>query len=312
MKTVTAQTRRTSEGSSRFFDPAALAGMERMRFTTPRRVDGNYSGRHAANSRGGAGEFVDYREYTAGDDLRRLDWKAMARMGRMYLKLFQDETDLSCTMLLDCSGSMAQGAKSEGDLRGSKFEWMQYFSTALSHLIVLGRDAVGLAAVRASLAEYLPPMSSMQHRALVHAQIEALEPDGTTDLAQGLDDLLIRARRRGVLMIVSDFLTDPLDSVVASIRKFRSRGWEVVALHLIHPDEQKLPDGMAFRFLDQEGEGVVNCQLAEVRKEYQRRFEAQAAMIRGALLSVGCDYQRILTSASYLEALRSFLVVRSA
>src|SRR5436190_16077303 len=116
---------------SRFFEPQKLSGLERMRFTTPRRVEGSYSGRHIAKRLGGAGEFVDYREYSPGDDLRHVDWRVMGRMGRAYLKLFQDETDLSCTLVLDCSGSMLQGDQPKSARGQSKLAWMQYFSTAL-------------------------------------------------------------------------------------------------------------------------------------------------------------------------------------
>ncbi len=300
--------RRGSAG--RFFEPAALGGLERMRFVTRRRVEGHYSGRHTAKRRGGAGEFVDYREYAPGDDLRRVDWKVMGRMGRPYLKLFQDETDLSCTLLIDGSASMTHGSRSARDARGSKLQWCQYFSTALAHLLVLQRDAVGVGVVRDGLADYLPPGGSPQHGALVREQIEQLTAGGTTDLARGLDDLLLRVRRRGVLMILSDFLVDSLDEIVAGVRKFRSRGWEVIAMHVIHPEERDLPEGNAFRFHDWEGDAAVNCQLVEVRREYRQRFEAWAATTRGALLSVGCDYHRVITSERYLDVLRSFLVTR--
>jgi uncharacterized protein (DUF58 family) len=299
-------------GVSRFFEPHKLSGLEKMRFTTPRRVEGAYSGRHPAKRLGGAGEFVDYREYTPGDDLRRVDWRVMGRMERAYLKLFQDETDLSCTLVLDVSGSMLQGSASFGTTTGSKLEWMQYFATALSHLIVLDRDAVGLALLSDSLVNYYQPSSAYQHRLLLHEEIERLKPTGKSQLAEGLDELLLRMRRRGVLLLISDFLVDSRDRLVASLRKFRSRGWEVIALHLIHPDEQRLPEGLAFRFFGLEGDGLVDCQLAEIRREYQERFATHVAATRAALLGTGCDYHRALTADSYLDVLRSFLVLRSA
>ena len=107
---------------SRFFEPGRLSGLEKMRFTARRRVEGAYSGRHVANRRGGSGEFVDFREYSPGDDLRRFDWKAMYRTGRTYIKLYQDETDLLCTVMVDVSGSMLQGSQSNTNTRGSKLE----------------------------------------------------------------------------------------------------------------------------------------------------------------------------------------------
>ncbi len=295
-----------------FFEPSKLAGLEKMRFTASRRVEGAYSGRHVAKSRGGAGEFVDYREYSPGDDLRRIDWKALGRTGRSYLKLFQDETDLRCTLLLDCSGSMYQGSHSDSDSRGSKLEWMQYFATALSHLILLGRDAVGLCTVRQGVEEMLPPSASMLQRSLLHQSIERLRPQGETDLASGLDGLLIQSGRRGVLLTISDFLVPNLDSMVSGFRKFRARGWEVIALHLIHPDEVTLPAGNAYRFIDLEGAGEVNCQMTEIRRAYEDRFQAHLKLTREAFFAAGCSYHRIMVSESYLDVLRSFLVMRSA
>lgn len=295
-----------------YFEPARLAGLEKMRFTTSRRVEGAYSGRHVAKRRGGAGEFVDYREYSPGDDLRKLDWKALARTGRTYLKLFQDETDLRCTLVLDTSGSMAQGSRSAYDHRGSKLAWTQYFATALSHLIVLGRDAVGLCTIGTKLNKVLAPVSSMSHRSLVHQTIESLQPYGETDLAKGLDTLLLQAGRRGVLLIISDFLVADLQPLIASLRKFRSRGWEIITLHVTHPDEVTLPEGHAFRFQDLESMGQVNCQMSEIRTAYEARFQEHLRATRGGLQAVGCDYYLIDVNVNYLEVLRNFYVSRSA
>jgi uncharacterized protein (DUF58 family) len=283
-----------------------------MRFTTPRRVEGAYSGRHIAKRMGGAGEFVDYREYTPGDDLRRLDWRVMGRMGRAYLKLFQDETDLSCTMVVDTSGSMLQSGPPQSASGMSKIEWVQYFTTALSHLIVLSRDAVGLALVNDALRDYLQPSAAYQHRLLLHQRIEQLHAAGKSNLSRGLDELILRVRRRGVLLLVSDFLVDSIDPLVASVRKYRSRGWEVIVLHVVHPDEERLPEGMAFRFHGLESDGLIDCQIADVRRDYQERFARHLTATRAAMLGVGCDYHRASTAVSYLDLLRTFLVLRSA
>ena len=297
--------------ASRYLDSAALTRLERMKFTTRRKVEGAYSGRHVSKRMGGAGEFVDYREYTPGDDLRRVDWKAMARMGRTYLKLFQDETDLSCTLVVDNSGSMLQGAKSPKNHQGSKLEWAQFFATALSHLIVLQRDAAGLATYVDNKVMVLPPSSSVVQRSVLHEAISQLFPQGETHLDDILNDLSLRGKRRGVLIILSDFLVDSMEPILANLRKFRMRGWETVTLHLVHPDEKQLPAGNAFRFVGLEFDGFVNCMTSQVRREYEDRFQKHLEKTRASLLGVGCDYHLISTATGYLDVLRSFLILRS-
>src|SRR5215212_4155386 len=117
-----------SEGRSRFLDMRALAGLSHMRLVTKQQLEGAYSGRHRSRTKGGAGEFADYREYSEGEDLRRLDWKVLARTGRAYVRLFEDETNLLCTVAIDASGSMEYRGKSGG----SKLGYAQYLGTALS------------------------------------------------------------------------------------------------------------------------------------------------------------------------------------
>src|SRR4051795_12383485 len=110
---------------SRFLDLRALAALEHMRFTTRHRIEGAYSGRHESQQKGGAGEFVDYREYSPGEDLRRLDWKVLARTERPFIRLYQDETNLICTLVIDASGSMQFGG-TKGSTAGSKLEYVQF------------------------------------------------------------------------------------------------------------------------------------------------------------------------------------------
>src|SRR5579872_3548806 len=124
---------------SRFLDMHALAALEHMRFTTRHRIEGTYTGRHASRQFGGAGEFVDYRDYTPGADLRRLDWKVLARTGKAYVRLFQDETNLLCTLAIDASGSMQFGGDPSGN-KLSKLEYAQYLGCALAHVINRGQD----------------------------------------------------------------------------------------------------------------------------------------------------------------------------
>lgn len=296
---------------SRFLDLRALSAYEHMRFVTRHRIEGPYSGRHESRQQGGAGEFVDFREYAAGEDLRRLDWKVLGRTGRAYVRLYQNETNLRCTLVIDASGSMLFGARSRSDGTGSKLEYAQYLATALSHVISQGRDQVGLATVAGGVREFVLPGSTPMHIAGLQECIEEMHTEPATDLGGALEELFRRLGRRGVLLVMSDFLVDDLESVFAGIRLFRHRHWEVILLHLIHPDEESLPQGRAFRFEGLERDGQVDCTPAEIRALYRERFEAHAAAVRSLGLAAGCDYRRVSTATPYLKVLGGFLVERT-
>lgn len=296
---------------SRFLDLRALTALEHMRFTTRHRIEGAYSGRHQSRQQGGAGEFVDFREYSGSEDLRRLDWKVLARTGKAFIRLYQDETNLVCTLAIDASGSMIFGAGSRRDTSGSKLEYVQYLATALSHVISRGQDQVGLAVLDHRLREVLPPAGTASHLLHVQEVIENLVTQPAVQMAPALQDLFERSPRRGVLLLMSDFLMEDLEQVFVALRLFRHRNWEVVVLHLVHPDEERLPDGTAYRFEGMEDEGRVNCSPAEIRAAYRRRFAAHLAMVRQLALAGGCDYRRVSTAIGYLQTLGGFLVERA-
>ena len=301
----------STPAASQFLDLNALAALQNMRFSTRHRIEGAYSGRHTSRALGGSGEFADYRQYTPGEDLRRLDWRVMARTGRAYIKLFQNETNLVCTPVIDGSGSMHFGAASEQDATGSKLEYAKYFTTALSHIVSYGRDQVGLAVLGSQLQEYFSPGSTPDHVVRLHESIAAIEPAGAVDWQDSMSELFRRAGRRGVMLLLTDFLSDDLESMFSSIRLFRHRGWEVIALHLVHPDEERLPAGTAFQFAGMEGEGSVNCSPADVAAIYEANFARHLSTVRSLALSAGCDYRLVSTAIPYLQTLSGFLVERT-
>ncbi len=294
---------------SRFLDLRALAALAHMRFTTRRRIEGAYSGRHQSRQQGGAGEFVDFREYSAGEDLRRLDWKVFARTGKAFIRLHQDETNLFCTLAMDASGSMSFGG-SRG-VSSSKLHYIQHLATALTHIITQAQDQVGVAVLDDVVREFIPPGGTLMHVSLLQELIEQLTTRSTTTMADSLRSLFERSNRRGVLMLMSDFLMDDLEDVFAALRLFRHRGWEIVVLHIVHPDEERLPDGAAYRFEGMENDGHLSCSPSDIRTAYQARFKAHLATVRQFALAGGYDYRLASTAVSYLQTLQGFLVERA-
>jgi len=292
----------TTRVTSRFLDLRALMALEHMRFSTRRRVEGAYMGYHQSRQLGGSGEFVDFHEYTGGEDLRRLDWKVLARTGKAFVRLHEEETNLDGTLVIDASGSMRFG---------SKLEYVQYLATALSHVISRSQDRVGLAVLDGSLSDWLAPGATASHVEHLQQVVEKLETHPSLRMAAGLRDLFERSRRRGVLLVMSDFLMEDVEEVFAAMRLFRHRGWDIVILHVVHPDEERLPEGVAYRFEGMENEGRVSCSPAEIRDVYRERFAAHLAMVRQLALAGGCDYRRVSTAIPYLQTLGGFLVERA-
>jgi uncharacterized protein (DUF58 family) len=297
--------------TSRFLDLRALMALEHMRFSTRRRVEGAFMGYHQSRQLGGAGEFADFREYTGGEDLRRLDWKVLARTGKAFVRLHEEETNLNCTLAIDVSGSMRFGAASGKNFAGSKLEYVQYLATAFSYVISRGQDQVGLAVLDGGLREKIAQGATVSHIGRIQEVIENLSASPCIHMAGGLRDLFEQSTRRGVLMLMSDFLMEDLEDVFAAIRLFRHRGWDIVVLHIVHPLEEQLPDGMAYRFEGMENEGRINCSPSEIRIAYKERFGAHLAMVRQLALAGGCDYRRVSTAISYLQILGDFLVERA-
>jgi uncharacterized protein (DUF58 family) len=294
---------------SRFLQAGSLGRLSHLRFVARHRIEGAYSGRHRSRQRGGSAEFVDYREYAPGEDIRRIDWKVLGRTGRPYVRLYQDETNLRCTMMIDASGSMLFGGYRGGKL-GSKLAYVQYLSTALSYLIGAQRDQVGLAIAADGLVDLLAPAGTPTHIQKLQRRIESISTVPATNLALALRQTFDRLTRRGVLMVMSDFLVEDFDAIYSMLRLFRHRRSEVIVLHIIHPDEEQLPEGGAYRFEGMENDGAVDCSSAQVREAYEKGFSAHVVAVRGVALSAGCDYRRVSLATPYLETLMGFLVER--
>jgi len=287
-----------------------LSRLAHLRFGTKHTVEGTYSGRHRSRHRGGAAEFLEHRQYSPGDDVRRLDWKVLGRTGRSYVRLYEDETSLVATMVLDISRSMLFGARSGRDTAGSKLDYARCICAALAHIIIRERDRFGLALASSRLNTYLPAGSTSGQLDAVLSAIERVEPVPDTALSVPLRELFARLSQRGVLIVVSDFLDNDLERLFAAVKLFRHRHFGVLLLHVLHPQEERLPTGPAYRFEGLEGEGFRICSPQEVAYLYERRFRAFLTGLRARAIAAGCDYYLLPTAVPYVQHLKKLLVER--
>ena len=179
-----------------YADPAVLARISSLGLRAERVVEGPVSGLHRSPFHGFSVEFAEYREYSPGDDLRRLDWRVYARSDRYYTKRYEEETNLRATLVIDCSRSMQYG---RGPLR--KFDYACTLAACLAHLLVKQRDPVGLALLDTAARERLLPAATQAQLVRICQTLEAAKPDRATELGGALAELAEQLRQRGLVVV---------------------------------------------------------------------------------------------------------------
>ena len=218
-------------GEARYLDPAVVARLGTIDLKARTIVEGFLTGLHRSPYKGFSVEFAEYRQYIPGDDLATLDWKVYARSDRHFVKKFEEETNLTCHLLLDVSGSMAYAS---GGI--TKLQYGSYLTAAIAYLMHRQRDAFGLIAFDDSIAALLPSSARAGHLRAVLLALERLKIGARTDVAKPLHDLAAAVRKRGLVVLVSDLLDDPA-RVLDGLMHFRYRGTDVIVFHVLDPSE---------------------------------------------------------------------------
>lgn len=272
----------------RYLDLSAMEALRHVRLRPRGEAEGTFAGPHKSHFRGTAVEFADYREYSPGDDIRLMDWKVLARTDRHYVRLYDAERNLLTYLVVDKSGSM----KYKGAVRQTspKLEHAARLAAALAYLVVREGDEVGLSLADSRLHSHLPPSSSWAQLQRILDCLEQATAEGTTDLHACLDQIFSRVRRRGVLVIFSDFL-DANEDFWKSIDMFRKSRFDVMLFNILHPEELDLPDLLSAKFVETEGgSGQFNAEPASIRALYRQRVEKFISGIKAAARARGCDW----------------------
>jgi uncharacterized protein (DUF58 family) len=277
-----------------YLDLASMESLRHVRLRPRGAAEGTFAGPHKSHYRGTAVEFADYREYTDGDDIRLVDWKVFARSDRYYVRLYDAERNLLTYLVVDTSGSMDYSGATQ--TTHSKLTYACRLAAALGYLVVRAGDQVGLSLADSRVHSHLLPGGSWPHLAKVLDLLGKAKPDGQTDLARCLEDAYTRVRRRGVLIVLSDFL-DCSPRFWKSVDLFRRSRFDVMLFHIAHPEEIELPHIMAARFLETEGGGRhFTVEPALVRTLYRQRFSKFMSELDEGSRARGCDWYLARTS----------------
>jgi len=281
----------------RIFTPTDAAAMGRLQFTAKQVVEGVITGLHKSPHRGFSVEFSEHREYTPGDELRHLDWRAYARSDRYYIKLFEQETNLRATLVVDTSNSMRFAGK---------LDYAKHLAACLAYLLSTQQDLAGLQAVDQSVQVDLPPGSSATHLDRLFKALEGLQPSGSTDLVKHLHDLAEKAPRRSLFILISDLWLEPAD-LVRALQHARYRRHQLMILHLLDRAEIELPYDKPVTLHDLETDEKIEINPADLRATFTEQVTAFLDGVRKACSDSGAEYHKLFVDIPYDRALISLM-----
>src|SRR5260221_575743 len=287
-------------------DPADLARLASMSLRARVIVEGAFAGMHHNPHAGTSIEFAEHKEYAPGDDLRHMDWKAVARVERYYIKRFEDETEMRTFLLVDASASM--GYKRSGV---SKLEYASYLAAALGYLLAQQGDPAGLIVFDERTRQYLPPRTRGGHIRDLLLALEGTYAAGRTQPGRALAHVGELADRRSLVVLMTDLLDAP-DDLENPLRQLPSRGHDVALLHLLHPDEVELPfeDLTEFAGIEPEDARRLLVDPRDLAASFARESVALRERWRLACLEARVEYCFATTATPPAEVLRSFLFDR--
>ncbi len=288
-----------------FVDSKALMAIRNLELRARVVVEGFWNGLHRSPYHGFSVEFTEYRPYSPGEDTRYLDWRLYARSDRYYVKKFEDETNLRCHLLVDQSRSMSYGS-----IGFSKSDYARTLAATLAWFLNKQGDAVGLFTFDEQVRDYFPARHRHGHLRQLMLALER-QPAGTqTDLGQPLRRVAELARKRGIVVLISDLLA-PAGDLERHLARLAAAGHELVVFQVLDPNELAFDFHNPMLFWDVESGRDFYIDPDTVRAEYQRRLQAHGAEIEAVCRKIGCAFYRVLTSRPLDLALLDFLRSRA-
>ena len=288
--------------------PKDLARVSKLQLLARQVVEGFCSGRHRSPHKGFSVEFKEHRTYVRGDELRNIDWKAFGKSDRLYIREYEEETNLRCTLLVDRSGSMQYGGeRSEGR---SKYQYAQQLAASLSYLMLGQQDGVGLVTFDDQPRDWLPQRSRPSH---LRSILSALAEDGSqreTDLGGVFEKIGPKLSRRGLLIILSDAMGD-IEALSRALALFRSARHEILFFQILDPDEIDFPFSGRIQFRDLEN--ATNEQMIDaraMRDAYLQRYAEHTEQLKQVCQRARVDLVQLSTDRPFADALHEYLSVR--
>ncbi len=293
-----------AEHHQRLLDPKFLSTLGNLELIARAVVEGFITGLHKSPFHGFSVEFSQHRPYMTGDSLRFVDWKVYARTDRFYIKQFEEETNLRAYLLVDVSGSMHYGSQ-----KLSKWQYASYLAAALAYLLLRQRDATGLVLFDEAIRVQMPPRSMESYLREILVNLENTKPGNDTQIAHTLHQIADQFRRRGLIVLISDLLDDPL-SVLKGLKHFRHDQHEVIVFHILDRQEVEFNFKGNVLFKDLENEEKIKTQPYLIKEQYRQKMQAFLRAYRLETSKNNIEYQLMFTDEPLTVALTKFLSKR--
>ena len=296
----------------RLLDPDLLSRLADMKLLARVVVEGFLLGLHRSPYRGFSVEFSQYRQYMPGDEIKDIDWKVYGRTDRLFVKQFEEETNLFAHLLVDASRSMRVGSE-----RISKFDYGRCLAACLAYLLVRQQDGVGMVAFDREVVEYLPSRCGRGHLENVLVALENLRVREATDMGPPLHQVAEQIRKRGLVVLISDLQPcaegdweAQRDELVQALAHFRFNGHEVLVFHVLDPAELEFSFGRAVRFVDPESGTELLTAPERIRDGYLERMGAFLDELERDCARHDVEYVRLDTARPLDYALSAYLATR--
>ncbi|MGC1379062.1 MAG: DUF58 domain-containing protein [Anaerolineales bacterium] len=280
------------------FDEPTLRKLNQLTLVASRVRAGGIQGDRRSTKRGSSVEFADYRNYTPGDDLRRLDWNIYARLDRPFVKLFEEEEDLSVTILLDGSRSMDWGESEQ-----NKFNYALRLTAGLGAVALDAGDQLSVVFLQdGRVAADFGPSRGSAALARLFGFLEGLHPGGQTDLNAALRQALVKPRRPGLVILISDLLS--AEGYESGLREWLGRGHQAALIHVLAPDELDPPLAGDLQLVDVETGHEQDVSLdGGLRNLYRERARAWVQSTQTDCRKRGVRYLNLTTRQPWDQAL---------
>lgn len=282
-----------------------LKKVKRIEISTRSIVNEIFSGEYHSVFKGRGMEFAEVREYQIGDDVRTIDWNVSARIGHPYVKVFEEERELTVMFLVDVSSS-----GNFGTARQFKREVAAELAAVLAFSAIQNNDKVGLIIFSDKIEKFIPPRKGKKHVLRVIREILFYKPqDAKTDMSVALEYLSRIVKRKSTVFLISDFLTENFEKSLQVANKKH----DIIAISITDPREVALPNIGMIELEDAEtGETVVvDTSSTEIRNAFYTKANKHHEMLTSLFRSIGVDHINILTDRSYIEPITRFFRMRA-